>query len=59
MALFGTHDLGPVAIVLGLAAGVVIYLAVLLLTRAVSVEELKGARDAVARKLGRGRDAGP
>jgi O-antigen/teichoic acid export membrane protein len=57
MAAFGTSDLGPVAIILGGAAGVITYVAALLITRAVTVDELRAARGAVARKLGRGRPA--
>lgn len=55
MALFGTDNLGPVSIVLGGAAGVITYVLALLATRAVSVEELRAFRGAVARKFGRGR----
>ncbi|MEA2436081.1 MAG: hypothetical protein QOF65_637 [Thermoleophilaceae bacterium] len=54
MAAFGTHHLDAPAIVAGGIAGVAVYVGVLLLTRAVTVEELRGARDAVARKFGRG-----
>jgi O-antigen/teichoic acid export membrane protein len=54
MAAFGTHHLDASAIVAGGIAGVAVYVGVLLLTRAVTVEELRGARDAVARKFGRG-----
>ncbi|MEA2431226.1 MAG: hypothetical protein QOI19_1699, partial [Thermoleophilaceae bacterium] len=54
MAAFGTHHLDALAIVAGGIAGVAVYVGVLLLTRAVTVEELRGARDAVARKFGRG-----
>jgi O-antigen/teichoic acid export membrane protein len=57
MALFGTNDLGVVAIVLGGAAGVIAYVAMLLGLRAVTVAELRGARAFVAAKLGRGRPA--
>jgi O-antigen/teichoic acid export membrane protein len=53
LAVFGTNNLGPVAIVLGGAAGVVAYVCVLVVTRAVSVAELRAARDAVAAKLRR------
>ncbi|MEA2440843.1 MAG: hypothetical protein QOH76_2267 [Thermoleophilaceae bacterium] len=55
MAAFGTSNLGVLAIVVGGVAGVAVYVAVLLLTRAVTVDELRAARDAVARKFGRGR----
>lgn len=54
LALFGTSDLGPLAIILGGAAGVVTYVLALLATRAISPAELRAGRDAVARKLGRG-----
>jgi O-antigen/teichoic acid export membrane protein len=57
MAAFGTSDLGPLAIILGGTAGVITYVAALLITRAVTVDELRAARGAVARKLGRGRPA--
>ena len=57
MAAFGTHRLGAPEIVVGGVAGIAVYVGVLLLTRAVTVDELRGARDAVARKLGRGRKA--
>jgi O-antigen/teichoic acid export membrane protein len=56
MALFGTHKLNAVQIVAGGAAGIVVYVVVLLLTRAVTVAELRAARTAVAGKL-RGRPA--
>ena len=55
MAAFGTQTLGAVSIVVGGALGIGVYVAVLLLTRAVTVDELRGARQAVARKFGRGR----
>jgi O-antigen/teichoic acid export membrane protein len=58
MALFGTHHLGAISIVVGGAAGIATYIAALLLTRAVTFAELRSARDAVARKLGRGGAAG-
>jgi O-antigen/teichoic acid export membrane protein len=58
MALFGTHRLNAAQIVVGGIAGVAVYIAVLLITRAVTRDELRGARDAVARKFGRGRRAG-
>src|SRR4051812_14722549 len=58
MALFGTHRLNAAQIVVGGIAGVAVYIAVLLLTRAVTRDELRGARDAVARKFGRGRRTG-
>jgi hypothetical protein len=54
MAAFGTDHLGVISIVLGGAAGVVTYVAALLLMRAVSRDELRAARDAIAGKLGRG-----
>jgi O-antigen/teichoic acid export membrane protein len=53
MAAFGTQHLSAVEIIVGGAAGVAVYVGVLLLTRAVTVDELRGARDAVARKFGR------
>jgi peptidoglycan biosynthesis protein MviN/MurJ (putative lipid II flippase) len=52
MALFGTGRLNALEIVLGGIAGVVTYVAALLATRAVTVAELRAARDAVARKFG-------
>src|SRR4051794_18720250 len=55
MAAFGTENLGVPEIVAGGAAGVAVYVAVLLLTRAVTVDELRAARAVVARKLGRRR----
>jgi O-antigen/teichoic acid export membrane protein len=58
MAAFGTHHLGALAIVAGGIAGVAVYVGALLLTRAVTVGELRGAWDAVARKFGRGRRGG-
>ena len=53
MALFGTHKLTVVQIVAGGALGLVAYVVVLLLTRAVTVAELRAARAAVGRKLRR------
>ena len=53
MALFGTHTLSAVQIVAGGIAGIVTYVAVLLLTRAVTVAELRVARAVVASKLRR------
>jgi len=55
MAAFGTKHLSAVEFIAGGAAGVAVYIAVLLLTRAVTPGELRRGRDAVARKLGRGR----
>jgi O-antigen/teichoic acid export membrane protein len=61
MAAFGTHTLTVLEIVAGGTAGVAVYVAVLLLTRAVTVDELRAARDVVARKFrgrgGRGADS--
>ena len=57
MAAFGTQHLSVAAIIAGGVAGVAVYIGVLLLTRAVTVDELRGARDVVARKFGRGRRA--
>ena len=54
MAAFGTQHLNAIEIVVGGIAGVAVYVGVLLLTRAVTTDELRGAREAVARKL-RGR----
>jgi O-antigen/teichoic acid export membrane protein len=59
MAAFGTKDLSPAEFIVGGIAGIVVYVAVLLLTRAVTPDELRRARDAVARKLGRGRTQTP
>jgi O-antigen/teichoic acid export membrane protein len=59
MAAFGTKHLSPAEFIGGGAAGIVAYVAVLLLTRAVTPEELRRARSAVARKLGRGRTQTP
>jgi O-antigen/teichoic acid export membrane protein len=56
MALFGVSDLSWVSIVVGGITGIAVYLAVLLLTRAVSLDELRGARGWVAGKF-RGRRA--
>jgi O-antigen/teichoic acid export membrane protein len=53
MALFGTSSLGVVAILLGGASGVIVYVVALLVTRAVTVDELRAFRGAVARKFGR------
>jgi O-antigen/teichoic acid export membrane protein len=53
MALFGTSGLGWVEIVAGGAVGVVVYLLALLVTRAVTLDELRAGRDAVARRFGR------
>ena len=58
MAAFGTHHLSVPAIVAGGAGGLVVYVAVLLLTRAVTVDELRLARDVVARKFRRRGDSG-
>jgi O-antigen/teichoic acid export membrane protein len=57
MAAFGTDHLTVLAIVAGSVAGVAVYVGVLLLTRAVTADELRGAGDVVARKFGRGRRA--
>jgi O-antigen/teichoic acid export membrane protein len=54
MAAFGTSHLNAAEIIAGAVAGVAVYVGVLLLTRAVTVDELRLARDVVARKLGRG-----
>jgi hypothetical protein len=59
MAAFGTHDLGVVSILLGGAAGVAVYVAVLLLLRAVTLAELRAGRDLVAAKFGRRRPPTP
>src|SRR4051812_3642629 len=59
MAAFGTKHLSPAEFIAGGAAGIVAYVAVLLLTRAVTPAELRRARSAVARKLGRGRTQTP
>jgi O-antigen/teichoic acid export membrane protein len=53
MALFGTHSLSAAQIVVGGTAGILAYVIVLLLTRAVTVAELRVARAAVASKLRR------
>lgn len=53
MAAFGTKHLTVAEIVAGSAAGIAVYVAVLLLTRAVTTDELRWARDVVARKFGR------
>jgi O-antigen/teichoic acid export membrane protein len=55
MAAFGTSHLNAVEIVAGAAAGVAVYVGVLLVTRAVTVDELRLARDVVAAKSGRRR----
>ena len=55
MALFGTHDLGALAIILGGGAGVAVYIGALLATRAVSRDELRAFRRAVAGKFRRRR----
>jgi O-antigen/teichoic acid export membrane protein len=55
MAAFGTNDLSALAIVAGGVAGIAVYVGVLLLTRAVTVDELRDAGHTVARKFGRGR----
>jgi O-antigen/teichoic acid export membrane protein len=54
MVAFGTKHLSVPEIVAGAVAGVAVYVAVLLLTRAVTRDELRAARGVVARKLGRG-----
>jgi O-antigen/teichoic acid export membrane protein len=59
MAAFGTTHLTPVEFVAGGIAGIASYVAVLLLTRAVTPDELRRARGAVARKFGRGRAQTP
>jgi O-antigen/teichoic acid export membrane protein len=53
MALFGTDNLSALQIVAGGIAGIVTYVVVLLLTRAVTIGELRAARAAVAGKLRR------
>jgi hypothetical protein len=58
MALFGTERLNALEIVTGGIAGIAVYLAVLLATRAVTVAELRAARAAVARRFGRGTPSG-
>jgi O-antigen/teichoic acid export membrane protein len=55
MAAFGTSNLNAAEIVAGAVAGVAVYVAMLLLTRAVTRDELRLARAVVARKLGRRR----
>jgi O-antigen/teichoic acid export membrane protein len=57
LAAFGTSDLGAFEFVVGGAAGVLAYIAALLAMRAVTVPELRAARDAVAAKFGRRRPA--
>src|SRR3954451_7589174 len=59
MAAFGTKHLSPVEFIAGGIAGIVAYVAVLLLMRAVTPCELRRARSAVTRKLGRGRRQTP
>ena len=56
MAAFGTRHLGAGEIVVGAVAGIAAYIAVLLVTRAVTVGELRAARDVVARRFRGGRD---
>jgi|tagenome__1003787_1003787.scaffolds.fasta_scaffold20916802_2 O-antigen/teichoic acid export membrane protein len=53
MALFGTHKLGAAQIIAGGIAGIATYLVALLITRAVTLGELRAARVAVAGKLRR------
>src|SRR3954468_5371138 len=55
MAAFGTSHLNAAEIVAGGVAGVAVYVGVLLVTRAVTVDELRLARDVVAAKVGRRR----
>jgi O-antigen/teichoic acid export membrane protein len=55
MAAFGTRDLSWWEIVLGGFAGVVVYIGALLALRAVTLDELRTFRGAVAAKFGRGR----
>src|SRR3954452_13570428 len=55
MAAFGTSHLNAAEIVAGGVAGVAVYVGVLLVTRAVTVDELRLARDVVAAKFGRRR----
>jgi hypothetical protein len=55
LAAFGTRHLSWIEIVVGGAAGVVVYVAALLALRAVTVDELRAFRNAVAGKFGRGR----
>jgi O-antigen/teichoic acid export membrane protein len=57
MAAFGTRDLAWWEIVLGGAAGVAVYVGALLALRAVSMDELRAFRRAVAGKFSRRRPA--
>jgi O-antigen/teichoic acid export membrane protein len=59
MAAFGTKHLSAVEFIAGSVAGVAAYVAALLLMRAVTRDELRSARNAVARKFGRGRAGTP
>jgi O-antigen/teichoic acid export membrane protein len=53
LAAFGTRSLGPIDWVAGGALGLAAYVVLLLATRAVSPDELRVARGAVARRFGR------
>src|SRR3954453_20979206 len=57
MAAFGTSNLGWLEIVVGGAASVVVYIGALLALKAVTVDELRAVRGAVAGKFGRRRRA--
>jgi O-antigen/teichoic acid export membrane protein len=59
MAAFGVGKVGIPALLVGGALGLIVYVAVLVAVRAVSVEELRMAWDAVASRLRRRSDADP
>ena len=54
LALFGTStDVGVPFLIVGSGAGAIVYLALLVLTRELSLEELRAAPGAIRRRLGR------
>lgn len=59
MAAFGVGKVGIPALLVGGALGLIVYVGVLVAVRAVSVEELRMAWDAVASRLRRRSDADP